>query len=66
MYMDSIKNKIIYNTCKTCGANNGRAGLLIDKECENCYDTRTRGEICIHLNLKRTDEEIQKTMEILN
>jgi hypothetical protein len=61
-----------YNTCGTCGAKDGRAGLLIGTdinnyiyECENCYDTRKSGEITIHTNLIRTDEEIQKTMNIL-
>lgn len=60
------KTAMVHNTCSTCGANNGRAGLLLDKECENCHDTRQSGAVCIHLNLKRTDEEIARTMEILN
>lgn len=55
-----------YNVCKTCNAKNGRAGLLINDECENCYDTRKTGEIVIHVNLPRTNEEIQRTMNILN
>ena len=62
-----------YNTCGTCGAKDGRAGLLIGsdlnnhiQECGNCYDTRKSGDIIIHMNLIRTDEEIQKTMNILN
>lgn len=62
-----------YNTCQICGAKDGRAGLLIgnDKEglvhaCMNCHDTRTRREVVIHMNLVRTDEEIQKTMSILD
>ena len=61
-----------YNTCGTCGAKDGRAGLLIGSslnddvpECGNCYDTRESGSITIHTNLVRTDEEIQKTMDIL-
>jgi hypothetical protein len=61
-----------YNTCGTCGAKDGRAGLLIGSslnndvpECGNCYDTRESGSITIHTNLVRTDEEIQKTMGIL-
>lgn len=62
-----------YNTCKICGANNGRAGLLIGNDikklvpaCMNCHDTRINGVITIHSNLIRTEEEIQKTMNILN
>ena len=61
-----------YNTCDTCGAKDGRAGLLIGsdinnhiQECGNCYDTRRDGSITIHTNLIRTDEEIQRTMNIL-
>lgn len=62
-----------YNTCGTCGANEGRAGLLIGSdlnnhihECGNCYSTRRDGIITIHTALIRTDEEIRKTMAILN
>ena len=54
-----------YNVCKTCGAKDGRAGLLINDECQNCYDTRNTGKITIHANLARTDEEIQKTFAII-
>ena len=61
-----------YNICKICGAKDGRAGLLIGNPkknlvnaCMNCHDTRTTGNIVIHSNLIRTDEEIQKTMNIL-
>jgi hypothetical protein len=54
-----------HNVCKTCGANNGRAGMLINDECLNCYDTRTTGEITIHSSLTRTPEEIENTMGIL-
>lgn len=54
-----------YNKCKTCEANNGRAGMLINDECLNCYETRETGKIVIHANLKRTDNEIEKTMDIL-
>ncbi|RWZ87258.1 MAG: hypothetical protein EO766_12090 [Hydrotalea sp. AMD] len=56
---------MIYNTCKTCGANNGRAGLLINDECLNCHDTRDTGNVVIHANLSRTIEEIQRTIAIL-
>ena len=65
---------IEFNTCRICGANGGRAGLLIGNDdpdknrpfaCLNCHDTRTTGIITIHSNLIRTDEEIQKTFNIL-
>lgn len=59
-----------YNVCGTCGAKDGRAGLLIGdgtlSECLNCHDTRKTGIITIHSNLIRTDEEITKTMKILD
>ena len=65
--------KMQYNECKICGANNGRAGILIGNEvlklsyaCLNCHDTRTTGEIVIHSNLSRTLDELQKTMRILD
>jgi hypothetical protein len=59
-----------WNVCETCGAKDGRAGLLRKikdgpAECLNCSDTRQQGAVVIHSNLKRTDEEIQKTMDIL-
>lgn len=60
-----------YNTCETCGANNGRAGLLIKagnydkRECMNCYDTRRTGAATLHSNLRRTPEEIAKTFAII-
>lgn len=53
-----------YNTCKTCGANNGRAGLLINDECKNCHDTRKSGDIVVHAGLSRTEEELKKTFQI--
>ena len=53
-------------SCKICGENNGRAGLLVNKEFENCYDTRTLGDVRIHLNIGRVDAESSKTMGILN
>jgi len=55
-----------FNTCKTCGANNGRAGLLIDGECLNCSETRKTGTLIIHLELNRTDAELNRTAIILN
>lgn len=59
-----------YNVCPICGAGAGRAGLLISTEnqvhaCLNCHDTRTSKTIIIHSNLIRTDQEIQKTINIL-
>ena len=57
-----------YNECKVCGANNGRAGMLIgnsekgwDFACLNCHDTRESGNLVIHANLTRTSEELAKT-----
>lgn len=58
--------KMQYNVCKTCGANNGRAGMLRNDECANCYDTRTSGSITIHSSLVRTAEEHKKTFAILS
>ena len=61
-----------YNVCSTCGAKDGRAGMLIDTkdgngaECLNCYDTRKSGEITLHGNLSRTEDEIKKTFKILD
>lgn len=54
-----------YNVCKTCGARDGRAGNLINGECMNCYKTRRTGEVTIDLCLSRTDEEIQRTFDIV-
>ena len=56
---------MVYNECKICGSNSGRAGLLINDACLNCHDTITSGEIVIHANLIRTQEEINKTFNIL-
>jgi len=55
----------VYNLCKTCGAKDGRAGDLFNGECLNCYKTRMTGEVSIHAWLPRTDEEISKTIAIL-
>lgn len=54
-----------YNECLTCGANEGRAGILIDRECLNCCSTRRTGIITIDSSLPRTEEEIGKTMAIV-
>lgn len=55
-----------YNVCKTCLANNGRAGLLINGECVNCHKTRKTGDIIIHSFLNRTEEELKRTFSILD
>jgi hypothetical protein len=61
-----------YNTCETCGACDGRAGCLVRKdsksvfECRNCDDTRSTGSVVIYANLRRTQEELTKTMNIIN
>lgn len=65
-------NAMQYNECKICGAKDGRAGLLIGNEekgwvpaCMNCHDTRESGNIVIHSNLVRTQEELERTFNIL-
>jgi hypothetical protein len=58
--------KVQYNVCSTCGAKDGRAGTLINGDCQNCYDTRKTGEVVVHADLSRTPEELQKTMSILS
>ena len=60
-----------YNVCETCGACNGRAGLVINVkgnpvECKNCYETRKTGAIFIDASLSRTQDELKKTMNIIN
>lgn len=54
-----------YNTCKTCGASDGRCGSLINDECMNCHKTRQYGVLYIDVTLNRTDEEIMKTKSII-
>lgn len=61
-----------FNVCSTCGAKDGRAGLLISSpsvgsqdDCLNCYDTRKTGTATIHTHLRRFPEEIVKTLNIL-
>jgi len=60
-----------YNKCEICGAGNGRAGNLFGikgkpNACKNCHDTRETGRVVIHSYLRRTEEEIKKTIEILS
>lgn len=58
--------RMTFNVCKTCGAKDGRAGMLINDDCENCYDTRNTKTITVHSRLTRTEEELQKTFSILD
>ena len=58
-----------YNVCETCGAKDGRAGLLLcltdskgnklPNECLNCSDSRKSNTLTLYANLRRTDEEIK-------
>ena len=57
---------MVFNTCKTCGAKDGRAGLLIDGECQNCHETRRTGTISVFADLKRTPEELARTIAIVD
>lgn len=62
---------VVYNECETCGANDGDCGNVISSpgnptECLNCYHTRRQGEVVLHAYLFRTDEQIQRTMAILD
>ncbi len=63
--------KMEYNVCETCGACDGRAGLVINVkgnpvECKNCYETRKTGAVFIDTTLPRTEAELVKTMNILS
>ncbi len=56
-----------YNECEVCGANNGRAGNLIQEPdgpsaCANCYDSLKTGDMVLHTNLRRTDAEVARMM----
>jgi hypothetical protein len=55
-----------YNECQTCGAGEGRAGLLINDECLNCNHTRKTGVFTLHTDLSRTDIEIGATLLIIH
>jgi hypothetical protein len=61
-----VEKPMEYNTCKTCGAGGAKAGILINNECRNCYETRKTGAVTIHTNLERTQDELDKTIGILN
>lgn len=59
-----------FNRCETCGAGDGRAGVLVKtsespRECLNCHDTRKTGNITIHTCLARTNEERKLTVDII-
>ena len=61
-----------YNKCEICGADKGRAGMLIGNTkkglvhaCLNCHDTRKTGKLVIHTHLRRTSEELEATAKIL-
>ena len=60
-----------YNECGKCKAGNGRCGNCFREkgssllECLNCHDTRKSGDIVIHANLPRTDEELSRTFAII-
>jgi hypothetical protein len=61
-----------FNKCEICGANGGRAGMLIKTEecpkyaCLNCHETWKTGALTIFSNLSRTAEELEKTTKILD
>lgn len=62
-----------HNECKYCGAKDGRAGFLISSPnlnikdaCENCYDTISNKEVTIYTRLNRTEEELERTINLLN
>ena len=60
--------KVEHNYCKTCHAGGdgpNRAGMLINDECMNCHTTRKTGDIFIDATLRRSDEELKRTMDIL-
>ena len=54
-----------FNTCGHCGADGGRAGLLINNLCLNCHDTKRLRTFVLHTDLKRTAEEVQKTAALI-
>jgi hypothetical protein len=60
-----------FNKCDHCGAGDGRAGNCFGTEgqeemyCANCVDTMRSGDVVFHANLRRTDEEIAKTRELV-
>lgn len=69
---EMVRNgEAVYNECETCGANDSRCGTTISPpggptECLNCYHTRQSGQVVIHTELYRTNEQIQHTCAILD
>jgi hypothetical protein len=66
------KKQMEFNICKYCGAKDGKAGLLISSPslkikyaCQNCYDTLSTKVLTIYTHLNRTEEEINKTLNLL-
>ena len=63
-----------FNVCDGCGANNGRAGLLISSPgvaggkhlCANCRDTVKTGNIVAHIDLPRTLEELERSFSLVD
>jgi hypothetical protein len=53
-----------YNVCECCGAKDGRAGVLIDGLCRNCHDTRKTGNVSVHMDLLRSEDELAKTFSL--
>lgn len=60
-----------FNTCRTCGACDGRAGMLIQEgpdgvlNCLNCNDSFKQGAFVVHAHLRRTPEELKRQGEAL-
>ena len=52
-----------FNVCGTCGAKDGRAGVLVNGECLSCRDSRRTNSCVLHTDLPRTDEEIQRMID---
>lgn len=60
-----------FNICRTCGACDGRAGMLIQEgpdgvlNCLNCNDSFKQGAFVVHAHLHRTPEELKRQGEAL-
>jgi hypothetical protein len=59
----AVKQKMQYNVCQCCGAKDGRCGVMVNGECQNCKDTGN-GAVVVHSYLKRTPEEIARMIAI--
>lgn len=64
-FKKKLLNIMEYNKCKTCEADNGRAGLLINDECVNCNETRKQSKLVLHTHLHRTEKEITKMSKLI-